>query len=612
MNQTKINVDALPCQNSSFRVWFWLMIVCGLLSISLVVLGEETFTSSNPVNIFLPILCIPGLIFNYIFAKACRPVSEKLYKYWLGTVYLSFAMDILGAIADGQQNTAINVISGILLLVGFVLAIMIIRLLVKNYTGLLGDLGKYLSIMLGIAIVGIVFMAIIILISQGNVSPGLVIGPAVIIVGNIAFYFVKYLYVSYCLLKNGLLISPDNNIPRGTIHREYGKSKFAKIFGEKKQLFSLRAICNAVSSKIAERSRIFWIVVSVILIACLVIVIAKCSFQSGTDNVRMYRTYEEVAKDASKNKDPKLTPFFENEDIVGVAVDENDSVTYFFKGTVPDLGSVVQNGITSSWSLIEGALEYYTHEYNPRLGENYMGFTIIDGYLFKDTNFAVGVCWRYGGDGGDGGYFPTKSQGKKLKKFLWKGVEVQVLWTHLAPESVAGKMIESYIDEIPIISQRVDDITYRHGMDERFHARNIVDFNMATAWVIGDKEFEEFTVETEGHFPRMIELRPEKRVPIRQIGILNGSYSYDEIYRGINLENWENYGRVKDLTIMGCFDDSEFAEELYSGTLPDETGWQIIDLTKHAAYDYYSFIINDYYPGKTNNDIAISEVVFYN
>ena len=205
MNQIKINVDALPCQNSSFRVWFWLMIISGILSTTLVVLSELTITPSNLVNILLPLLCIPGLIFNYIFAKACRPVSEKLYKYWLGTVFVSLAIDFLGVIADGLENTAVNFISVIILLAGLVLVIKIIRLLVKNYTSLLGDLGKYLYIMLGIAIVGIVFMAIIILISQSNDSPGLVIGLAVIFIGNIGFYAVKYLSVSYRLLNNGLI-----------------------------------------------------------------------------------------------------------------------------------------------------------------------------------------------------------------------------------------------------------------------------------------------------------------------------------------------------------------------------------------------------------------------
>ena len=602
MNQIKINVDALPCQNSSFRVWFWLMIVCGILSTTLVVLSELTITPSNLVNILLPLLCIPGLIFNYIFAKACRPVSEKLYKCWLGTVYLSFAMDILGAIADGKGNTAINMISGIIFLVALVLVIMIIRLLVKNYTGLLGDLGKYLYIMLGIAIFGSVFMAIIILIIQSNVSPGLVIGSAVILIGNIAFYFVKYLSVSYRLLNNGLRLPSHNNIPRETTSKEDGISNFAKTFGEKKQLFSLRPICNAVSSKIAEHSRIFWIVVSVIIIACLVIVIAKCSSQSGADNVKIYHTYEEVVKDASKNKDPKLAPFFENEDIVGVAVDQNGFVTYFSKIdfyddqrtiTIDELPEdnyvIIYKGM---WIINDGAL----------IDQGEAGTSIIDGYSFYGM-YHYGYCWPEDNTGI--GYAPIKAKGKKLKEFLWKG-PAGTFWAHLAPETEAKRMVEFPIQAIPSIYQGVNDITYRHGKDGRFHARNIADDDSQTAWVIGDREFAEFEVETEYHFPRMIYLRPEKRVPIRQIGILNGSYSHDE--NGIN---WENYGRVKNITIMGCYDDTNLADNLFEGTLKDEMGWQTIDLTKQGAYDYYSFIIDDYYPGKTNNDIAISEVVFY-
>ena len=186
-------------------------------------------------------------------------------------------------------------------------------------------------------------------------------------------------------------------------------------------------------------------------------------------------------------------------------------------------------------------MEYYT-------GEGTSFITIIDGYSC-DVEYHDGLCWNEEFDSatesmGVIGYAPTKATGKKLKKFLWKGAED--FWAQLAPESEAGKIVGSTIKAIPTIYQGVNDITYRHGRDDRFHARNIADGDSHTAWVIGDKEFEEFEIETEGHFPRMIYMRPTERVPIRQIGIMNGSYSYDE--NGINMEN---YGRVRNLTIMG-------------------------------------------------------------
>ncbi|MDE5808679.1 MAG: hypothetical protein K2H59_00165 [Muribaculaceae bacterium] len=100
---------------------------------------------------------------------------------------------------------------------------------------------------------------------------------------------------------------------------------------------------------------------------------------------------------------------------------------------------------------------------------------------------------------------------------------------------------------------------------------------------------------------------PEERVPIRRIKILNGSYSEN----GHDI-NWEDYGRIKKITVMGCHNDTHLADELYSGTLPDEIGWQTIEIKEPAVYDYYSIIINGHYPGKVNeNDIAVSEIVLF-
>ena len=605
MNKQKIQIDALLCQNRSFKVWFWLMIVCVILAITLGIFREVTSKASTLVNILFPLLCIPGCIFNYIFAKGCKGISETLYKCWGGLTLLTFTDVLLTALTDVQDNF----ISGIILIIELILCIKIVRILVKGYTGLLGDLGKYLNYILILCGIGIGALIVVTIISYTNESFSItpIIGPAICLAGYIIFYFVKFLAISYRLLNNGLLLTPNSDVSEEIIRMEDEKSKFSKTKGNKKWYFSL----NDISSKITACSRIIWIAIAIIIV-CIVIVIKKNYIGFDSNNIKVYHTYEDVLKDASKNNDPFLKPFFENEDIIGVAIDQYGFARYFSQtefndpertntidGLPADNYDIVNKG---EWNINDGALVFYNGE-----GTSYI--TIIDGYEFYG-DYIAGICWNEDWDEqsevmGDIGYAPTKSSGERLKKFLWKGVEVGVLWTHLAPESVDGKMIESWIKPIPNISQAVNDITYRHGIDERFHARNIVDLNPNTAWVIGDKEFEEFEIETEGHFPRLIFLRPTERVPIQQIVILNGSYSYDE--NGIN---WENYGRVSDLTIMGCYDDSKFADKLYSGTLPDEMGWQIIDLTKHAAYDYYSFIIDDYYPGKMTNDIAISEIVF--
>lgn len=251
MNHTKINVDALPCQNSSFRVWFWLMIACVFLSMTLVGFSEVTSTQSNLINIVLPLLYIPGIIYNYIFAKACKNVSENLYKYWLGTIILSLTIEILSAIGGTTESNVVNLISGIILLMSLVLCIKIVRLLVKNYTGLLGDLGKNLSTILILGVFGAVFLAIIIIISLYNNSPGLIIGPAILFIGTIVFYAVKCLCISYRLLNNGLCLPSHNNIPRETTHKE---------------------------DSITGHSRIVWFAAAIILIASHVIIVTKCSY----------------------------------------------------------------------------------------------------------------------------------------------------------------------------------------------------------------------------------------------------------------------------------------------------------------------------------------------
>ena len=351
---------------------------------------------------------------------------------------------------------------------------------------------------------------------------------------------------------------------------------------------------------------LLWIVVGIIAVK-LCFICAKSFSHNGNDNIKTLNANEDFTKDPTNYEDPLLKPFYEDKDIIGVAVysiNDNNQVIYFtlkeydendtqrMVDNIPDHNiRTINKGI---WDIKDGALTFYS-------GEGNLFKTIIDGYIF-DGEYGDGLCYI---GLGDIGYAPIQSKGTKLKNFLWKEDSVS-FWACLAPESEAGRIFKPDVRPSPILNQGLIDITYLHGRDDKSHFRNLTDGDSQTEWIIGDKEFKKHKIDTEGHFPRLIFLRPSKKEPIRLIRILNGSYSYGE--DGIN---WENYSRVKELVIMGCTDDSRFADNLFSGTLPNEMGWQTIEISKPDAYDFYSIIIDDYYPGKTYNDIAISEIMFY-
>lgn len=134
----------------------------------------------------------------------------------------------------------------------------------------------------------------------------------------------------------------------------------------------------------------------------------------------------------------------------------------------------------------------------------------------------------------------------------------------------------------------------------RYDASNLFDENPSTAWAIGEKKFEEFEKETEGHYPRMVAFRTLQQYPAYGLTITNG-YAKSE-------ESWRNNARAKNITIMGCSDGSNHADNLYSGTLSDKAEPQTIKLEKTGRYDYYNLIIEDFYPGEKYNDVCISEI----
>ena len=590
MDKQKIKIDSLPCKNGSFKIWFWLMIVCGILSVAIEAMKEFDLCSLSFSTIVSLLLYVPGGIFSYIFAKGCKDISKTLYRDWLVLILLYFIIEFLTIMTDiyPVRDIFINIIA----LIGLCLLIKITLHINKNYTGLLGDLGKFLSSILIVTIAGLL---ILIIASISSNSFKTIITLTVLVVLNILYYLIRFLIVSYRLLDNGLCEYRVEELKDEIPIADESKSKVDQISEDRVHKVSSE---TNFTSKTTASKKMIWCLFGVIIIVGIIIFIKNII--SGEDSYKIYKSYTEVMEDAKRNKNPELEPFFENASIAGVAIDQYGNVKYF---SIYDNGDYSQkNNIETAWSLKDGAVEYYTGE-----GDSYI--TIIEGYSFYGE-YNYGLLWNEDYDA-EAGYMdsfasvPLKSNGTKLEYFLWKGYYGN-LWARFATDSDMGKRFESAIKAQPIPGYGGYDVTYRHGRDPQFHARNVVDNNPQTAWVIGEDEANELAEASNGISP-LIFMVPKERVPIRGIKILNGSY-----YENGQDINWEDYGRIKKITVMGCYDDTNLADELYSGTLPDEVGWQTIEIKEPAVYDYYSIIINGHYPGKVNeNDIAVSEIVLF-
>lgn len=156
--------------------------------------------------------------------------------------------------------------------------------------------------------------------------------------------------------------------------------------------------------------------------------------------------------------------------------------------------------------------------------------------------------------------------------------------------------IEATVASFPYL----DEITLDPQNGNSYEASNLFDGDPSTTWAIGAKKFEKFEKETEGHFPRMVGIKTIQQYPIERLVITNGYAK--------NNESWRNNARAKTITIMGCTEGSNSADNLYSGTLSDTPEPQIINLSKTGRYDYYNLIIEDYYPGEKWDDVCISEI----
>lgn len=98
----------------------------------------------------------------------------------------------------------------------------------------------------------------------------------------------------------------------------------------------------------------------------------------------------------------------------------------------------------------------------------------------------------------------------------------------------------------------------------------------------------------------MVGIKTIQQYPIERLVITNGYAK--------NNESWHNNARAKTITIMGCTEGSNSADNLYSGTLSDTSEPQTVILRKTGRYDYYNLIIEDYYPGDKRDDVCISEI----
>lgn len=156
--------------------------------------------------------------------------------------------------------------------------------------------------------------------------------------------------------------------------------------------------------------------------------------------------------------------------------------------------------------------------------------------------------------------------------------------------------IEATVASFPYL----DEITLDPQNGNNYEASNLFDGDPSTTWAIGAKKFEKFEKETEGHFPRMVGIKTIQQYPIERLVLTNGYAK--------NNESWRNNARAKTITIMGCTEGSNSADNLYSGTLSDTSEPQTVVLRKTGRYDYYNLIIEDYYPGDKWDDVCISEI----
>lgn len=226
----------------------------------------------------------------------------------------------------------------------------------------------------------------------------------------------------------------------------------------------------------------------------------------------------------------------------------------------------------------------------------------VEGHKFAKTNEYGMLVLDDNNTASTIGYFPGSEEAQEATvRFEQDCVTV----TYGYGNKIEYRNIRSSSDYISIEATvasfpYLDKITLDPQNGNSYEAYNLFDRDPSTAWVVGAKKFEKFEKETEGHFPRMVGIKTIQQYPIERLVITNGYAK--------NKESWRNNARAKSITIMGCTEGSNLADNLYSGTLSDTSEPQTVILRKTGRYDYYNLIIEDYYPGDKWNDVCISEI----
>lgn len=223
----------------------------------------------------------------------------------------------------------------------------------------------------------------------------------------------------------------------------------------------------------------------------------------------------------------------------------------------------------------------------------------IDGHKFAKTN-EYGMLVLDNNTASTISYFPDSDEGQEATiRFDSDCITVTYGYGNKIEYRKDGNStnyikIRAFVKSFPYL----DKITLDPQNDNSYEAYNLFDKDPSTTWAVGAKKFEKFEKETEGHFPRMVSISTPDL--LERLVITNGYAK--------NNQSWRNNARVKNITIMGCTEGSNLADNLYSGTLSDTAEPQTITLRKTGQYDYYNLIIEDFYPGDKWNDVCISEI----
>lgn len=223
----------------------------------------------------------------------------------------------------------------------------------------------------------------------------------------------------------------------------------------------------------------------------------------------------------------------------------------------------------------------------------------IDGHKFAKTN-EYGMLVLDNNTASTISYFPDSDEGQEATiRFEQDCITVTYGYGNKIEYRKDGNStnyikIRAFVKSFPYL----DKITLDPQNDNSYEAYNLFDKDPSTTWAVGAKKFEKFEKETEGHFPRMVSISTHDL--LERLVITNGYAK--------NNQSWRNNARVKNITIMGCTEGSNLADNLYSGTLSDTAEPQTITLRKTGQYDYYNLIIEDFYPSDKWNDVCISEI----